>query len=212
MSNIPGIFQVPHKCKCWAGLDSKSGLVPFEIERRSCGKNDVVIDIRYAGICHSDIHQIREEWGKGIFPMVPGHEIAGEIVAIGENVTKFSIGQIAGIGCMVDSCRNCDNCKAGLEQYCSGKGMVGTYNSTGKYEHMEDYGKPTYGGYSKSIVCDQNYICSIPTNLDLAGAVPLLCAGITTWSPMMHFGLRPNHKFGVVGLGGNFFLCIFFIK
>jgi alcohol dehydrogenase (NADP+) len=161
--------------------------------------NDIVIEIKYAGICHSDIHQVREEWGKAIFPMVPGHEIGGVVVAVGAEVTRFAIGDHGGVGCMVDSCRSCVNCHHGDEQYCT-SGMVGTYNS--KFKYNVENGNNTYGGYSKLIVVDQDFALLIPKNLDLAGATPLMCAGITVYSPMMHFNLRPNMKFGVVGLGG----------
>lgn len=161
--------------------------------------DDIVIEIKYAGICHSDIHQVREEWGKAIFPMVPGHEIGGVVIGVGSNVTNFSVGDHAGVGCMVDSCRKCTNCRRGLEQYCD-SGFVGTYNSIHKY-NVEN-GTPTYGGYSKHIVVDKEFALQIPKNIDLAGATPLLCAGITVYSPMIRFGLQPHHKFGVVGLGG----------
>jgi alcohol dehydrogenase (NADP+) len=163
------------------------------------GPDDVVIDIKFAGICHSDIHQVREEWGKAIFPMVPGHEIGGVVVAVGANVKEIAVGDHAGVGCMVDSCRNCRNCRQGLEQYCS-SGFIGTYNS--KFKYCVECGNNTYGGYSKTIVVDRAFTLKIPQSLDLAAATPLLCAGITVYSPMMHFGLVSNMKFGVVGLGG----------
>lgn len=161
--------------------------------------DDVVIEIKYAGICHSDIHQVREEWGKAMFPMVPGHEIGGVVVAVGANVKDMAVGEHAGVGCFVDSCRNCRNCRQGKEQYCL-SGYVGTYNS--KYKYCIECGNNTYGGYSKHIVVDRAFALKIPNSLDLAAATPLLCAGITVYSPMMHFGLRSNMKFGVVGLGG----------
>jgi len=178
---------------------------PYTITRRACGPDDVVIDVKYAGICHSDIHQVREEWGPAIFPMVPGHEVGGKVAQVGANVTAFKVGDTAGVGCMVDSCRSCANCRKGEEQYCF-TGMTGTYNSKYKYPHSAEYnedgGAPTYGGYSQKIVVDKNYVLKIPDNLDLAAATPLLCAGITVYSPMMHYGLRSNMKFGVIGLGG----------
>ena len=175
------------------------------ITRRPVGKKDVQISIKYAGICHSDIHQAREEWGKAIFPMVPGHEIAGEVVAVGDEVTKYKVGDKVGVGCMVDSCRNCPSCKAGDENYCQ-TGAIMTYNGKHKYQHCEEYndegGAPTYGGYSQGIVVDQNYVCKIPDGMDLAGAAPLLCAGITVYSPFMYYGLKPGMKLAVAGLGG----------
>lgn len=180
-------------------LEPHGKFQPYTITRRAMGPNDVVIDIKFAGICHSDIHQVREEWGKAIFPMVPGHEIGGIVLAVGENVTGFAVGDHAGVGCMVDSCRKCKNCRHGLEQYCD-VGFVGTYNSTFKY--CIECGNNTYGGYSKTIVVDKDFALQIPKNLDLAGATPLLCAGITVYSPMMRFGLNSAMKFGVVGLGG----------
>lgn len=181
---------------------------PFQkhtITRRACTDTDVVIDIKYAGICHSDIHQVREEWGPAIFPMVPGHEIAGVVLAVGSKVSKFTVGQVVGVGCMVGSCGDCSSCHRGDEQYCA-KGCVWTYNGREKFPHMAEYnadgGAPTYGGYSKHIVVNHDFVVSIPTNLNLAAAAPLLCAGITTYSPLIHFGVRPHHKVAILGLGG----------
>lgn len=180
---------------------------PFTFQRRAMGPRDVVIDIKYSGICHTDIHCVRGEFGpNGLFPMVPGHEICGIVVAVGGKVTKARVGDAAGVGCMVDSCRSCTKCTFGEEQYCL-KGPVYTYGSVPfKYSHCEEYneqgGARTFGAYSKRIVVDEGYALIIPPNLDLAGVAPLLCAGITAYSPMMHFGLRTNMKFGVVGLGG----------
>ena len=171
---------------------------PFEltaIERRDVGEHDVRIDVAYCGICHSDIHQAREEWGKAIFPMVPGHEVAGTVAEIGSAVTKFAVGDHVGVGCFVDSCRECENCVAGEEQYCL-KGMVGTYN--GRFYD----GEPTYGGYSTSIVVDEAYTLRIPDGIDLSAAAPLLCAGITTYSPLRHWDAGPGKRVAVVGLGG----------
>jgi len=206
MSSVPGAFAVPTECRCRAAMTPGAPFQQHTITRRACTDTDVAIDIKYAGICHSDIHQVKEEWGKGIFPMVPGHEIAGIVVAVGSKVSKFSIGQRVGVGCMVGSCGECHNCKRGVEQYCD-SGMVGTYNSRQKYPHMAEYasepgGAPTYGGYSKSIVVDQGFVVTIPENLDMAAAAPLLCAGITTYSPFIHYGLRPHHKVAIMGLGG----------
>jgi uncharacterized zinc-type alcohol dehydrogenase-like protein len=179
-------------------LTTASAGAPFErstIERREVGEHDVAIAIAFAGICHSDIHQAREEWGKAIFPMVPGHEIAGTVTAVGPGVTKHRVGDRVGIGCFVDSCRECANCLAGEEQFCS-KGNVATYNG------REYSGEETYGGYSTDIVADENYVLSIPEGIDLAEAAPLLCAGITTFSPLKHWGAGPGKKVAVVGMGG----------
>jgi len=165
------------------------------VERRDVGPNDVLIDIAYAGICHSDIHQAREEWGRAIFPMVPGHEIAGVVREIGSDVTKHTVGDRVGIGCFVDSCRECENCLAGEEQFCL-KGNVATYNGR-QYD-----GTPTYGGYSTQIVADENYVLRIPVGIPLDTAAPLLCAGITTYSPLRHWGAGPGKRVAVIGMGG----------
>jgi uncharacterized zinc-type alcohol dehydrogenase-like protein len=203
--SAPGAFASGRKCKCYAALTPKGPLEPYEIERRALTTTDVAIKIKYAGICHSDIHQVMEEWGKAVFPMVPGHEICGVVEAIGSEVKGFKVGDIVGVGCIVDSCRKCSFCKAGEEQYCKG-GMIGTYNTKAKYPHMAEYnadgGAVTYGGYSQAIVIDENYVLHVPANLDLAATAPLLCAGITTFSPLKHFGLKPNDKLAVFGLGG----------
>ena len=179
----------------YAAPAAKAPLERTTIERRPVGEFDVLIDIKFAGICHSDIHQAREGWGEAIFPMVPGHEIAGVVSEVGPGVTKYAVGDRVGVGCMVDSCRECDNCKAGLEQYCA-KGNVQTYNGIGKD------GEPTYGGYSQKIVVDENYVLSIPDGLELDEAAPLLCAGITTYSPLRHWNAGPGKKVAVVGMGG----------
>ncbi|MEV5316496.1 NAD(P)-dependent alcohol dehydrogenase [Streptomyces sp. NPDC052687] len=180
----------------YAAPSAKAPLERTTIERREVGEFDVLIDIKFAGICHSDIHQAREGWGEAIFPMVPGHEIAGVVAAVGSGVTRFAVGDRVGVGCMVDSCRECENCKAGLEQYCTGGGMIGTYNAVGKD------GRPTYGGYSQKIVVDENYVVRIPDGLALDEAAPLLCAGITLYSPLKRFGAGPGKKVAIVGLGG----------
>ncbi|MGW1166118.1 NAD(P)-dependent alcohol dehydrogenase [Streptomyces sp. NPDC002550] len=179
----------------YAAPAAKAPLERTTIERREVGEFDVLIDIKFAGICHSDIHQAREGWGEAIFPMVPGHEIAGVVREVGPGVTRFAVGDRVGVGCMVDSCRECENCLKGLEQFCL-KGMVGTYNAVGKD------GKPTYGGYSEKIVVDENYVVRIPDGLSLDVAAPLLCAGITTYSPLRHWNAGPGKKVAVVGLGG----------
>ncbi|MDR6975661.1 putative zinc-type alcohol dehydrogenase-like protein [Streptomyces sp. 3330] len=179
----------------YAAPSAKAPLERTTIERRPVREFDVLIDIEFAGICHSDIHQAREGWGEAIFPMVPGHEIAGVVSEVGPGVTRFAVGDRVGVGCLVDSCRECDNCKAGLEQYCTG-GSVGTYNAVGKD------GEPTYGGYAQKIVVDENYVVRIPDGLSLDIAAPLLCAGITTYSPLKHWNAGPGKKVAILGMGG----------
>jgi uncharacterized zinc-type alcohol dehydrogenase-like protein len=179
----------------YAAPAAKAPLERTTIERRAVGEHDVLIDIKFAGICHSDIHQAREGWGEAIFPMVPGHEIAGVVAEVGAGVTRFAVGDRVGVGCMVDSCRECDNCRAGLEQYCA-KGMVATYNG------LDKDGEPTYGGYSTGIVVDENYVVRVPEALPLELAAPLLCAGITTYSPLRHWNVGPGKKVAVLGMGG----------
>ncbi len=181
--------------KAYAAKSAQSVLEPYSFSRRPVGPNDVKIDIEYCGVCHSDIHQARNEWGGSIFPMVPGHEIVGTVSQVGSKVTKFKVGDLAGVGCFVDSCRKCESCKEGLEQYCD-TGMTGTYNS--RYAD----GSPTYGGYSSTYVVDENYTLHIPKNLELAAVAPLLCAGITTYSPLRHWKVSKGHRIGVIGLGG----------
>jgi uncharacterized zinc-type alcohol dehydrogenase-like protein len=171
---------------------------PFEkttIQRRDLGPRDVLIKIAYAGICHSDIHTAREEWGEAIFPLVPGHEIAGVVEEVGSGVGKYSVGDRVGVGCMVDSCRECENCLAGEEQYCL-KGNIGTYNAIGRD------GRPTEGGYSTHIVVDEDFVLGIPEGIGLDQAAPLLCAGITLYSPLKHWGAGPGKNVAIVGLGG----------
>jgi alcohol dehydrogenase (NADP+) len=182
--------------KAYAAQNSTAPLTPFSFERREVGPHDVQIEILYCGVCHSDIHQVRNEWGGSIYPMVPGHEIVGRIVKTGASVKKFSVGELAGIGCFVDSCRVCPNCKAGNEQFCD-VGMNATYNG---YE--KDGKTPTYGGYSTKIVVDENYTLKVSDKLPLEGVAPLLCAGITTYSPLRYTGVSKGHKVGVLGLGG----------
>lgn len=180
----------------YAAASAKAPLAPFQFERRDPGEDDVAIDIQFCGICHSDIHQVRDEWGGSKFPMVPGHEIAGVVSKVGAKVTKFKVGDHVGVGCFVDSCRHCKPCETGLEQFCT-QGMSGTYNST-----EQDKKTPTYGGYSNHIVVDENYTLKIPGNLPLDKAAPLLCAGITLYSPLMHWKAGPGKKVAIVGLGG----------
>jgi alcohol dehydrogenase (NADP+) len=184
------------KTPAYAAQSVKAALAPWSIERREPGSHDVLIDILYCGVCHSDIHQVRDEWGGSTFPMVPGHEIVGQIVKVGGEVKKWKPGQIVGVGCFVDSCRRCEACRAGEEQYCH-EGMTLTYNG-----HERDGKTPTYGGYSTRITVDENYVLNMPEGIPLERAAPLLCAGITTYSPLKHFGLKAGDKLGVVGLGG----------
>jgi uncharacterized zinc-type alcohol dehydrogenase-like protein len=182
--------------KAYAAYDASSPLRDFELERRETGPHDVQIEILYCGVCHSDIHQVRNEWGNSIFPMVPGHEIVGRVKKVGAQVTKFKEGDLAGVGCLVDSCRECSKCKKGLEQYCE-NGSVGTYNS------KERDGKTvTYGGYSKQIVTTEEFVLKVSDKLDVKAVAPLLCAGITTYSPLRKWGITKGHKVGVLGLGG----------
>ena len=188
-----------HVARAYAGRHATSGLGRATIRRRQPGPHDVQIDILFCGVCHSDLHQVRNEWSEAgnptIYPCVPGHEIVGRVSKIGSSVSKFKAGDLAAVGCMVDSDRVCPECQAGLEQYCPN--MVGTYNSTD--QHL---GGVTYGGYSDNIVVDERYVLRAPANLDLAGVAPLLCAGITTYSPLRHWGITTGKKVGVVGLGG----------
>ena len=180
----------------YAAQTKTSPLAPFSFERRDLKPADVRIEILYCGVCHSDIHQARDEWGGSIFPMVPGHEIVGRVSAVGSAVKKFKVGDLAGVGCMVDSCRTCVSCQASEEQYCDNSQTVWTYNGRDKD------GAPTYGGYSDQIVVDEAFTLSISPKLDLAAVAPLLCAGITTYSPLHHWKVGKGSRIGVVGLGG----------
>jgi uncharacterized zinc-type alcohol dehydrogenase-like protein len=173
-----------------------AALRQLNIGRRMPTPHDVEIEILYCGVCHSDLHTVRNEWHGTVYPCVPGHEIVGRIVSIGNHVTKFKVGDLAAVGCMVDSCRECDYCKEGLEQYCE-QGSIQTYNSPDKY-----LGTQTYGGYSESIVVTEDFVLRVPENLDPAATAPLLCAGITTYSPLRHWKVQPGQKVGIVGLGG----------
>jgi uncharacterized zinc-type alcohol dehydrogenase-like protein len=184
------------KTPAYAAAEAGARLAPLSIERRDPGAHDVLIDIRYCGVCHSDIHQARAEWGSAIFPMVPGHEIVGTVARVGSAVTRWRVGDTVGVGCFVDSCRDCDACRAGEEQYCA-RGMTLTYN-----DHERDGTTPTFGGYSSRITVDERYVVRIPGGLAPERAAPLLCAGITTFSPLRHFHVAPGDHVGVVGLGG----------
>ena len=179
------------------GAESKTAdLKEMNIERREVTAKDVEIEILYCGVCHSDLHTARNDWGGSLYPVVPGHEIIGRITNVGNEVSKFKVGDLAAVGCMVDSCGHCDSCQHDLEQYCL-NGFTGTYN--GKDQHL---GGHTFGGYSQKVVVDEHFVLSVPENLDLAAVAPLLCAGITTWSPLRHWNAGPGSKVAVVGLGG----------
>jgi alcohol dehydrogenase (NADP+) len=183
--------------KAYAATSPTSGLEPTKLDRREPGPEDIEISIEFCGLCHSDVHATRGEWGGNTYPLTPGHEIVGKVSRIGSAVTRFAVGDAVGVGCMVDSCRECENCLAGLEQYCE-KGMTGTYGARDK----RNGGVITQGGYASSIVVDQNYVLKVPAGLDPAAAAPLLCAGITTYSPLRHLGIKAGDAVGVVGLGG----------
>ena len=186
------------KSRGYAGKDEKGKLVKWDFERRAVGDNDVLIDIKFSGICHSDIHTIKGHWGTQKYPQVPGHEIAGIVSAVGKNVTKFKVGDQAGIGCMVDSCMKCDSCQNGEEHHCETIGMVGTYGSP----EVSSPTGITQGGYSNNIVVTEHFAIKIPNNLDLKYAAPLLCAGITTYSPLMRENFKKGDKIGIIGIGG----------
>jgi uncharacterized zinc-type alcohol dehydrogenase-like protein len=181
--------------KAYAAHSATTPLEPWNLERRDPKPNDVAIEIHYCGVCHSDLHFVRNEWGMSVYPIVPGHEIVGKVTAVGSKVKKFKVGDLAGVGCLVDSCRECENCKEGLEQYCAGG--VFTYNG-----NERDGSGITYGGYSKAIVTHEDFVLHISDKLDLAGAAPLLCAGITTYSPLRHWKIGKGMRVGILGLGG----------
>ncbi|AFM16588.1 Zn-dependent alcohol dehydrogenase [Mycolicibacterium chubuense NBB4] len=180
----------------YAAPSASEPLTKTTITRRDVGPHDVAFDIHFAGICHSDIHTVRGEWGGVQYPLVPGHEIAGIVTEVGSEVSRYKVGDRVGVGCFVDSCRECEFCLAGEEQYCNNPGMVGTYNGVGRD------GQPTQGGYSGAIVVDENYVLSIPDSIPLDKAAPLLCAGITTYSPLRHWNAGPGTNVAVIGLGG----------
>jgi uncharacterized zinc-type alcohol dehydrogenase-like protein len=199
-SSLPDPKTLKHltmqNIQAFAAHSATTPLGPHTIHRREPGPQDVEIDIRYCGVCHSDIHQARNEWGGSSFPMVPGHEIVGVVTRVGEKVSRFKAGDLAGIGCFVDSCRTCYNCKSGEEQFCE-NGAAWTYNGT-----EMDRKTPTYGGYSTLIVTDEQYTLKVSPKLDLAGVAPLLCAGITTYSPLRHWKVGKGSKVAIFGLGG----------
>jgi uncharacterized zinc-type alcohol dehydrogenase-like protein len=179
----------------YAAANARAPLAPFEFERRAPGPKDIQVDILFCGVCHSDVHQARDEWGGSMFPMVPGHEIIGRVKQVGPEVTRFTAGDLVGVGCMVDSCRHCAECREGLEQFCQTHTL--TYNCADPI-----LGGSTYGGYSSQIVVDQDFVLRVSEKLDPAAAAPLLCAGITTYSPLRHWQVGPGQRVGVVGLGG----------
>ncbi|OAM91323.1 NAD(P)-dependent alcohol dehydrogenase [Termitidicoccus mucosus] len=190
----PTVTAVPKRA--YAAQSTTTPLAPLTISRRDPLPDDVVIEILYCGVCHSDLHQARGEWGNTVYPCVPGHEIVGRVTRVGPKVVKFKEGDLAAVGCMVDSCRTCPSCQRGLEQYCE-NGCTLTYNGADKH-----LGGMTYGGYSESVTVDQAYVLRVPANLDLAATAPLLCAGITTYSPLRHWKVGPGQKVGIVGIGG----------
>ena len=194
------------KVQGFAARDAQSSLAPFTFERREPGPRDVQIEILYCGICHSDLHQARNDWSNSLYPMVPGHEIVGRVVRVGAEVRKLKAGDLAGVGCMVDSCRQCSACKQHLEQYCE-QGATWTYNA--KERGSEQL---TFGGYSEQIVVDEHFVVTIPASVDLKAVAPLLCAGITTYSPLRHWKVGPGQKVGVVGLGGLGHMGVKFAK
>jgi alcohol dehydrogenase (NADP+) len=188
--------QTTYKTAGYAARSATTPLEPFALERREPGPEDVQIEILYCGVCHSDLHTARNEWTNTVYPVVPGHEIVGRVSKVGSAVTRYKAGDAVGVGCMVDSCRTCASCKEGLENYCE-NGATFTYNSEDKH-----IGGLTYGGYSQSVVVDERFVLRIPEGMDLAGAAPLLCAGITTYSPLRHWKVVEGQRVGVVGLGG----------
>ncbi len=188
--------KIMSEVKAYAAPKQSADLEPKTIERREVTENDVAIDILFCGVCHSDIHQVQNDWGGSRYPVVPGHEIVGRVSKVGKNVSKFKEGDLVGVGCMVDSCQTCDTCKKDLEQFCE-NGATMTYNSEDKH-----LGGHTFGGYSQKVVVDKEFVLSVPENLDPAAAAPLLCAGITTFSPLNHWGIKKGDKVGVIGLGG----------
>ncbi|MGH7523421.1 MAG: NAD(P)-dependent alcohol dehydrogenase [Gemmatimonadales bacterium] len=181
----------------YAGFSAKAPLGPHTIDRREPGPTDIRIEILFCGVCHSDLHTVRDEWDTPTYPCVPGHEIVGRVAAVGSTVTRFKPGDLAAVGCMVDSCGNCRSCNSGLEQYCDNRKVTWTYDSPDPHT-----GGVTYGGYSTTIVVDEHFVLSLPASLELSAAAPLLCAGITTYSPLRHWGAGPGRQVGIVGLGG----------
>lgn len=192
--------------QAYAATSPTSGLAPHSINRRELRADDVAIDIDYCGVCHTDIHFAENDWGATKYPVVPGHEIVGRVTAVGPDVKDYKVGDLVGVGCMVDSCRTCSACEDGLEQYCS-EGMTGTYNGVDRYD-----GSITFGGYSTDVVVSDRFVVRVPEKLDPAAAAPILCAGITTYSPLRHFGVGKGHKIGVIGMGGLGHMGVKFAK
>lgn len=192
--------------KVYAAFNETDALGPHTIERRQLAPKDIFIDIEYCGVCHSDIHTAKGDWGKPNYPVVPGHEIIGRVKEVGSEVTKFKVGDLVGVGCMVESCQHCHSCDEGLEQYCE-NGFTGTYNSKNS-----KYGGVTYGGYSENVVVEEDFVLHVPENIDVKAAAPLLCAGITTWSPLRHWKVKAGDKVGVIGLGGLGHMGVKFAK
>jgi uncharacterized zinc-type alcohol dehydrogenase-like protein len=186
----------PYPTRAYGATNAKSAIGPLQIQRRALGQNDVLLDVLYCGVCHSDIHSVRSDWTPAKYPVVPGHEMIGRVAAVGSKVTKFKVGDIGGVGCMVDSCGTCENCQADREQNCL-NGTTFTYDATDRVS-----GGQTFGGYSDRIVVTEKFVIRIPPGADLAATAPLLCAGITTFSPMQHWRVAPGQRVGVVGLGG----------
>ncbi|MBU2707231.1 NAD(P)-dependent alcohol dehydrogenase [Zooshikella marina] len=192
--------------KAYAAQSATSGLAPHNIERRALRDDDVAIEIDYCGVCHTDIHFAENDWGMSIYPVVPGHEIIGHVTAVGKSVTQYKEGDIVGVGCMIDSCRTCSACHEGVEQFCQ-EGMVSTYNGQDRHDqHI------TFGGYSETIVVSERFVLNIPNQLDPATAAPILCAGITTYSPLKHYNIQPGHKVGIIGMGGLGHMGVKFAK
>lgn len=192
--------------KAYAATSPESGLAPYSFDRRNLRADDVAIDIDYCGVCHTDIHFAENDWGVSKYPVVPGHEIVGRVTAVGPDVKNHKVGDLVGVGCMVDSCRHCAACEEGLEQYCQ-EGMTGTYNGVDRHD-----GSITFGGYSSDVVVSDRFVVRIPEKLDPAAAAPILCAGITTYSPLRHFGVGKGHKVGVIGMGGLGHMGVKFAK
>ncbi|MFA7553333.1 MAG: NAD(P)-dependent alcohol dehydrogenase [Spongiibacteraceae bacterium] len=197
---------IPSDTKAYAIQSSDSPVAPFTIQRRQLRPDDVAIDILYCGVCHTDIHFAENDWGNSVYPVVPGHEIIGRVSAIGDAVNSFKAGDLVGVGCMVDSCGSCSACSHDLEQYCA-EGMVGTYNGSDRHDQS-----PTFGGYSERIIVKEGFVLSIPAQLSAATAAPLLCAGITTYSPLKHYGVKPGDKVGILGMGGLGHMGVKFAK
>ena len=192
--------------KAYAAQSETSGVHPHDIERRALRPDDVAIEIDYCGVCHTDIHFAENDWGGTMYPVVPGHEIIGRVTAVGDQVSKHRVGDQVGVGCIVDSCRSCEPCQRGLEQYCDA-GMVSTYNGIDRHDQSV-----TYGGYSEAVVVHQDFVLQIPEKLSPAAAAPILCAGITTYSPLRHFGVKAGDQVGVIGMGGLGHMGVKFAK